>query len=185
MLREDEVNVMADIIVILKRIGRVARDLEADRKVTGSKSPRYLPDLNEKLHIMSGSVTTQNGNRRRPLIKRDSVDTKFGTNPRKPRDRIAETEKYRDASGCIRLVDPDACILALQLARNEEGLFGTLWNPISKRAAELRPQRRRRKPRLVREKRRQANSCWLHGPRPEFLFHFAAMMDVNECEWTF
>lgn len=106
---------MDQFIVILKEVRRVARYLDADRKVKMSKAPRYLRELYNMLHIMSGSVKTQKVNHRNCWIYMDSDDDKVEINAQNTRGSIAEADTVRGESRCIRHADSEACSLALQL----------------------------------------------------------------------
>jgi len=52
-LSEDQQDVLAEFITVLAEVRRVARQLEADRKVTTSRAPRLLRELHETLMIMA------------------------------------------------------------------------------------------------------------------------------------
>ena len=56
-LTQTERNTLADIITVLARFRRVARQLEADQMVTMSCTPRLLLELYESLCVMFGSLS--------------------------------------------------------------------------------------------------------------------------------
>ena len=56
-MSEMERDRLAEIITVLAEVRRVARQLEADRKVTMSRGPRILSELYETLLVMYGDMT--------------------------------------------------------------------------------------------------------------------------------
>lgn len=49
---------MAEFIAVLSEVRRVARELEADSKMTMSRAPRLIAELFETLLVMAGALTT-------------------------------------------------------------------------------------------------------------------------------
>lgn len=58
-MNPDQHNTLAELILVLAEVRRVARQLEADQKVTMSRSPRLLRELLETLQVMAGERTVQ------------------------------------------------------------------------------------------------------------------------------
>ena len=70
LLSSDDIESMSQIVVVLAEVRRVARELESDRRVTMSRTPRYLHELYETLMVMSKRyrLFTRKDNRRRSSV---------------------------------------------------------------------------------------------------------------------
>ena len=63
-LSEDQKDLLAEFVHVLADIRRVARQLEADKKVTLSRAPRLLHELYETLLIMAGEMSSYTDDQR-------------------------------------------------------------------------------------------------------------------------
>lgn len=55
-MTQEQQNILVELIVALKEVRRVARELEADKNVSMSRAPRLIHELHDTLLIMSGNL---------------------------------------------------------------------------------------------------------------------------------
>lgn len=182
-LSTDELNTIAEFVTVLNEIRRVARQLEADRKVTMSRAPRILRELYETLLIMCGEMGynepgffSDNGDG--DLAAEDQEDV---AQSHASIASIATADQERDDSRKVRLIKVHARKLAREFAQAIQRRLGHVWSQVSSSAAMWRPA--------------SSNDCddddggdidpTYHKPRRVLLYHIAAMLDVNECQLEF
>lgn len=176
-LTVNEQNTLAEFIKVLAEVRRVARQLEADRKVTMSRAPRVLRELHETLCIMGENMersTTQYFQNTPPTSALGSdrvtaVDT--GISSFRSIQSTANHCQKRDEARSERLHKQSARKLALELAEKIEERFGSVWRPVDSSILEWEPKDGERPPASFRL------------PLRVVLFHIAALMDINECEF--
>lgn len=133
-----ERNPLAEFINVLAEVRRVARQLEADRKMAMSRAPYLLRELYEKLMIISGNITSN------PHVffadesvvgtladdyAEDTV-TSFPSTP-----STAQNCKDRDEARATLLRSGNANQLTVQVALCGKNRLGALCNPVSNAAA--------------------------------------------------
>lgn len=160
---------------MLAKVRRVARQLEADKKVTMSRTLRLLRELHETLLIMAGDMLPSGapaqGVYETTNLLEDSVDTlEVVALPTHP--STASSDKCRDDSRAIRLRKNHAKALAIRLA---DARLGSLWKCADATAINWAPSN---------EEASQPDRE-MHEPRRVLLFHIAALLDVNECSLEF
>lgn len=178
-LTTEKQNTLAEIITVLAEVRRVARQLEADQKVTLSRAPRLLLELCESLKVLGGSMSvstksfydSSSSTVCSQLDHDDEVDGHKQTTPCIPSS--ADHCKCRNEVRDIHLKRRHARDLALELAQRIEDRFGCLWRPVDDRVINWYPKGDEEPQIAFRE------------PRRVLLFHLTAMLDVNECELDF
>lgn len=175
-LNIEEQNTLAEFIKVLREFRRVARQLEADRNVTMSRSPRLLRELYETLLIMGGEMDHNTTHYSGDQVANINVESAhIGEDD----DRVsfpclrskAEHCAAREKSRSDRLHKRAAKELALQLAKSVADRLGALWRPVVSAAIHWTPEDNESPPRSH------------HLPRRVLLFHLSALMDINECEF--
>lgn len=178
-LTTEKQNTLAEMITVLAEVRRVARQLEADQKVTLSRAPRLLLELCETLKVLGGSMSVSTksvydsncSSAGFQLDDDDAVDGSIRTTPSIPSS--ADHCKCRNEMRDIHLKRRHARYLALELAHRIEDRFGCLWWPVDSCVINWYPKEGEEPQLAFRE------------PRRVLLFHLTAMLDVNECELEF
>lgn len=73
LLHENEFGPVAECISVLREVRRVARLLEADKRVAGSRVPRLMKELNDTLLIMASHRSSREATIRRVKTARRST----------------------------------------------------------------------------------------------------------------
>lgn len=147
---------VAECMHIIQEVLRVARELEAERRVSGSRVPRLLRELYETLDLFARNRTA------RPELLE---------NLRFQRKRSAESDKALLTERPRFIRDEYARLLARELRDKINGRLKHFYSPVLhfdaiKSFADME----------VGEKKR------LRKVKQAVLLHTACMFDVNECE---
>lgn len=175
LLNQAERDTFAEIITVLAEFRRVARQLEADRKVTMSRAPRLLHELYETLCVVSGDMSVCSSSFYEDTTGSSTisvnVDDTLSTSKSIP--SVAEHCSMRDELRALQFRTRAARDLARDLAEKVRDRFGILWEPVTEGALMWSPTE-------------SEEPCTELRPyRRVLLFHIAAVMDVNECELEF
>lgn len=173
-LSEDQQDVLAEFITVLAEVRRVARELEADRKVTMSRAPRLLRELHETLMIMASAMLPAQSmeyTESVPALTFEDTNDLFEVYALPTRPSSAPADKKRDEARQIRLTRNQPKSLAVKLADRIAFRLGAVWERVDEEAAHWRPN-------TDQESEPDKD---LHEARRVLLFHVAAIMDVNEC----
>ena len=133
----DKRNTLAEIITVFAEVRRVARQLEADKKVTLSRAPRLLLELNETLKVLSGTMTVAVSNFYDAHDAQSNDETEnhmLGSGTKKTTPSIpssAESCRAREETREITLHKSHAREMAHELSKHIEERFSTLWKPVS------------------------------------------------------
>lgn len=185
----DEEDLLAEFVTVLAEVRRVARELEAVRKVTLSRAPRYLRELCKTLLIMSGSVSTlprRATNRRQSIA--DIEDDAIPVNVLAVRPSVAEADKSRNEARQQRPANEELKLLAKRLAEAIKRRFECYWHVVSSKAALWRPYGRNDDTDINGDggsEGEERPDRRMHEPRRVLLLHVAAILDVNECSLDF
>lgn len=177
-LSSSQQNTLAEFIIVLGEVRRVARQLEADKYVTLSRAPRILRELYETLLILSGnmSVSTFNGEDVDARILLDDLSD-ISTETALPcRQSTAQYDQERDYVRSMTLQKSTAKELAVKIACNIERRLGKLWKPVEEHVALWSSHC---SDDLGYEGSDVPDSD-IREPRRVLLFHIAAVLDVNE-----
>ena len=181
IMSKEQENILAEYVTVLGELRRVARQLEADRKVTLSRAPRLLRELYETILLMAGELVPNDVSFYENSfgIDTDSVDDNVGLKPHAciPSCAVADTE--RDEARKIRLRHPYARQLAQELAQSLKTRLGHIWKQVTEEAASWKPSKR---PNGIYGEILHPS---LHEPRRVLLYHVAAALDVNECQFEY
>ena len=182
LFTQDQQDTMAEFITILSEVRRVARQLEADRKVTMSRSPRLLRELYEALLIMASEMTHTRASfyDEQPVAVLNALDVSSGRSSQACIPSIASSDMERDETRKIRLTKLAAKDLATQLADRIKYRLGHLWGQIDATAALWRPDDT-----ACENGEDEDIDESMQKPRRTLLFHIAAMLDINECQFDF
>lgn len=173
---------MAEFIKILSEVRRVARQLEADRKVTISRPPRLLRELYETLLIIASEMTHTRASYydAQPVAVLNALDTASGRSSQACIPSVAISDVEREATRKIRLTKRAAKDLAVKLADRLNHRLGHIWKQIDEETALWRPDNS-----VIENDEDQEIEEAMHQPRRTLLFHISAIMDINECQLEF
>ena len=178
-LSNEERTTLSDFIKVLAEVRRVARQLEADTKVTMSRAPRLLRELYETMLILGGLMErNQDGyySTQLSLSGDVGVDSEMLENAPTSHATIPSVAahcKAKDDARMEMLCKSKAKQLALKIAESLEARLGDIWNPVEASVISWSPEDDEEPPTSVK------------APRRILLFHLAAVLDVNECELEF
>lgn len=173
-LSVDQRNTLGEYISVLSEVRRVARQLEADRKVTMSRTPRLLRELFETLLIMAGDMIKNDTPyyEKSGVLSLDESDMQADSS-HATIGGIAISDKDRDEARGVLLVKPQAKQLARALAAALEKRLGHIWKQVDEASALWHPSEFSD----VNEPAPQ-----IRESRRTLLFHIAAILDINECQ---
>eukprot|EP00178_Gracilaria_changii_P018359 TRINITY_DN5240_c0_g1_i1.p1 TRINITY_DN5240_c0_g1~~TRINITY_DN5240_c0_g1_i1.p1 ORF type:complete len:324 (-),score=45.96 TRINITY_DN5240_c0_g1_i1:1162-2133(-) len=135
-------DVLAEFVSVLAEVRRVARQLEADRKVTMSRAPRLLRELYETLLIIAGDMLPSNSAAvEQPLggALLDEEDSILDVYALPCRPISANADRERDEARNIRLRETHPKALAIKLADRIQHRLGDLWKKVDVESAMWAP----------------------------------------------
>lgn len=173
-MNREELNVLADVIHVLAEVRRVARQLEADRAVTMSRTPRLIRELYETLMVMSGKMTSSDEQFFNETNGSGTLDTSAGSSvssnvPSPSIPSTADHCKERDQARSHPIAKRVAQDLAEAIAERVSDRLGFIWSPVDARIANWRPDDN------------DGLNTEMRASRRVLLFHISAFLDINEC----
>lgn len=175
-LTPDELVILAEFVKVLAEVRRVARQLEADQKVSMSRSLRLLRELYETLRIMADDMehnTTKYFRNSADSGCLNAATAGLNNGVASSFRSIQSSAKHcehRDDARSERIYKRPARKLALLLSERIEHRLGCIWKPVDNAAIFWKPENGEHPDSSMRE------------PRRVLLFHIAAILDINECE---
>ncbi|KAI0558477.1 Ribonuclease H-like protein [Gracilaria domingensis] len=180
---------MAEFIFVLAEVRRVARQLEADKKVTLSRAPRLLRELYETLSIMAGEMHTTDANDvglYYDPFDETSVDNQIH-HAISPRLSTANADEERDEARKCILQKQHSKNLAVCLAQRIKERLGSIWKRVSEDVAIWLPTAQSGAENILSSSLPASQTPYpeMRAPRRVLLFHIAALLDINECGFDF
>lgn len=159
LLTKSEGELVAECIHVLREVRRVARCLEADRRVSGSRLPRLLFELTDTLALYGSDILDRDTvtDRLTNLMNAKSTDDK---SLHRAREIVISSAKVQSLARTLRTKIVDR--------------VGHLISPVVREDAEFN----------IKDEDEEVQKKYRH-PKQALLLHVAALFDVNECnmEW--
>lgn len=138
LMTQEQENLLAEFITVLREVRRVARELEADKKVSMSCAPRLIRELYETLLILAcgmlpDSVLFIPGGEH---VTIEDVDVSTG---HRVIESISDCDDARDDIRTNRLAQDSAKSFARAIADRIYSRLGSLWQQVNAHTALRKP----------------------------------------------